>query len=496
VCYYNPIANLGGIPVPKILTDEYENCNENGNGNGKLSANGNGHQEEKPDKDRIGKPPGSIYTLGRLKQQFKRHFYFSDDVVIDVVLGLIAGNAFDNDPLWLYLIGPPSVGKTELLLSVQGRPETYFVSQFTAHSLISGYKEPQPASGSGTKKRRKGKKANSASSGSSEQGNAVEGNQEAIGEDEDKHQSTRAPCSEDYSLLPLLNGKTLIIKDFTVIHQLPGDIRLQILSQLRDAYDGFSSRKVGNDHIKSYHSKFNLMAGMTPVIEKDWSLNTLGERFLMLRITVEDRKAHARKALDAVLDGVTRTNQATGESTDVRKILQSAVNDFLDNREWFVPTVETEMRERILDLAEILAVGRTHVYRDKDDNMPCLPQAEIASRVAKQLVRVGMGVALVRGRRKVTEDEFAVMKRVALDSLPSNRLMLLRAMWEDKDKVGRMLEHFTAKISGLSKSAVRRELENLCELGVATRSSVGAIVFYRLSKEFASYFGNVGGICS
>src|SRR5262245_3773651 len=62
--------------------------------------------------------------LAAIKARFAEHYYYSDDDVIDVVLGTVAGNDLPGDPLWLYLIGPPSAGKTELLYSIFECPET------------------------------------------------------------------------------------------------------------------------------------------------------------------------------------------------------------------------------------------------------------------------------------------------------------------------------------------------------------------------------------
>jgi hypothetical protein len=81
------------------------------------------------------------HALASLKRLFLRHYYFSDENVIDLVLGVVAGNHFDSDPIWLHLISPPSGGKTELLYSIFDCEQTYFLSDFTPAALISGYKD-------------------------------------------------------------------------------------------------------------------------------------------------------------------------------------------------------------------------------------------------------------------------------------------------------------------------------------------------------------------
>jgi hypothetical protein len=255
---------------------------------------------------------------------------------------------------------------------------------------------------------------------------------------------------------------------------------------------------LGNSRPKGYHSRFNYLTGMTPDIEKSWSLNTLGERFLMYRIQIYDRRDHARRAL------LNARDEAKG-SMKIRKELQQAVKAFIDELKRIKPKVSDEMVEKILDLADLLSTCRTYVHRDRNDDMPCLPQAELASRVGKQLMRVGQSVSLVRSRPAVTEDEFNIMKRIALDSLPTNRRHLLWVLWEHRAKA-EPLEIFARKVSRISKTTVRRELDNLTELNAVKREQRQVTLHsghkmvktmktvYQLTDTFAAYCENIGGI--
>ncbi len=396
-------------------------------------------------------------TLAGVKELFRSLYYFEDDTAIDLVLGIVAGNHFDDDPLWLHIVSPPSAGKTELLFSLQRCPAAFFLSDFTPNALISGYKDPP------------------------------------------NDNATAAACTEakDYSLLPQLDGKVLVTKDFSIIHDKPAETRAQTLSILRDVYDGFASRALGNCDVKGFHSRFNYLTGMTPEIEKSWSLNTLGERFLIYRLHVPDRRRHARQALLNSLDpkrGV----------TTIRGRIQDAVAAYLARVPKIKPAVSGEMLEKIIDLADLLATARTYVWRDKNDDIPCLPQAELAARVAKQLMRIGRSVALVRCRKSVTADEFSLMKRVALDSIPTNRRHLLFVLWQNRANP-EPLDTFTRAVSRISSSTVRRELENLSELGAVDRSSVQVSIelkktiktirtHYRLSDKFLHICERVGGV--
>jgi len=405
-------------------------------------------------------------ALASLKSRFRRHYYYSDDTVIDLVLGVVAGNHLDSDPLWIHLISAPSGGKTELLYAIFGCDQTYFLSDFTAAALISGYKDPLRDS-------------------------PPSDDPDAAG---DETPSSDSP-ENDYSLLPKLDGKVVVTKDFSVIHDKPSETRAQILSILRDVYDGYASRALGNCEPKGYHARFNYLTGMTPDIEKSWSLNTLGERFLMYRIGIEDRREHARRSL-----------RNANKSASIRAELQQAVKEFVGRIPKSTPSVGGAMEDRILDLADLLSTCRTYVHRERNDDLICLPQAELASRVAKQLLRVGQSVSIVRGKLQVTDEEFLLMKRIALDSLPTNRRQLLAVLWAHRAKP-EPLQTFQDKVSRLAKNTIRRELDNLFQLGVVTRSQIQRSItigkkpagatrkdVFHLSKTFTRYCENVGGI--
>ena len=60
--------------------------------------------------------------------------------LIDVIFGTVIANEFQTDPVSLYVIGPPSVGKTEVLRALNSYPKVYPISTLTPNTLISGMK--------------------------------------------------------------------------------------------------------------------------------------------------------------------------------------------------------------------------------------------------------------------------------------------------------------------------------------------------------------------
>ena len=136
------------------------------------------------------------------------------------------------------------------------------------------------------------------------------------------------------------------------------------------------------------------------------------------------------------------------------------------------------------------------MHRGRNDELTFQPQAELASRVAKQLLRIGQSVALVRGKFHVTDDELAIMKRIAMDSLPTNRRNVLTKLWEYRASF-EPLNTFQ-DLQGVSPSTVRRMIKDFVELKVVRRrkKKVKKVFLheFRLSRKFIKYLENLGGI--
>jgi hypothetical protein len=103
--------------------------------------------------------------------------------------------------VWLLIVAPSGGTKTELIRSVKNYPGMYTLSSLTSKTLISG-------------KIHKNK----------------EGDQEV----------------KVFGLAQKLNGQVLLIKDFTIILDLPAAERGEIFAQLRDLYDGYIEKGFGN----------------------------------------------------------------------------------------------------------------------------------------------------------------------------------------------------------------------------------------------------------
>ena len=154
-------------------------------------------------------------------------------IALKLVLAVTASSAYQNPVMvWLLLVGVPSSGKTEIVRLVKDAENTYYLDNLTQNAFVSGER-------------------------------ATEGN-------------------KVYDLLPLIDKKCLIIKDWTSIFSLDEKMTKKLLGDLVGIYDKeftkFSSRR-GNI---SYSSAFSQLGCITPATLNKHTgyMNMVGPRFL------------------------------------------------------------------------------------------------------------------------------------------------------------------------------------------------------------------------
>src|SRR5262249_36525292 len=156
-------------------------------------------------------------NLATAREVFQRHLHLPDSTILEVLLAVVAASAMPGDPCWLHIVGPPSTGKTEVLNSVRTWPCVYPLTELTPAGLVSGR--------------------------DSEDG-------------------------KDHSLLPHLHCKTLAIKDFTPILELPKDHQQKLFSLLRDAFDGSQAIHSAMVGTRRHNGTFTCVTGVTSAIER------------------------------------------------------------------------------------------------------------------------------------------------------------------------------------------------------------------------------------
>jgi hypothetical protein len=190
------------------------------------------------------------------------------------------------------------------------------------------------------------------------------------------------------------------------------------MSQLREIHDGEYRKDFGTGVTKIWRGRITIIAAVTPALDRYYSMSsTLGERFLQVRWHRPARVAGER-AID----------QQTSES-NIRQEIIHAVQAVFNEASPDVPEISNAVRRQLAAIAELVAVGRTHVYRSNYGNREIeeVPESEANTRVSKGLAAIARGTAALCRQESVGDAVLRDAYRVALDCVPPLRKQILLA---------------------------------------------------------------------
>lgn len=226
----------------------------------------------------------------------------------------------------------------------------------------------------------------------------------------------------DPSLLPLLDGKVLVVKEFSAILGLGDQVLRKIMGDLRDAYDGSASKASGTAGLRSYRSKFGFLSAVTPKIEDyQEKFQELGERMLSIRLGLGFRTRTQRRAR------YLHIRKTMANKVQWRKVLSSIVQNNLNLVLSKAPPIsQVEIPESedliVIDLCDLLARLRTHPHAGQ-------AAPESATRLLQQSIALGSIRAIADGRTKWDATDTAFIRRILHDTLPSYLLQIIKYLF-------------------------------------------------------------------
>jgi len=328
--------------------------------------------------------------------------------------GITNSIVIPGEPLWAFLIGPPSSGKTTFIDSFGGNNELFDnLSKISAKSLVSGWKDE---------------------------------------------------TGDEPSYLAKLKDKTLFVKDFTVTLTDSPESQREVFGLLTDIFDGYVKIPYGNNQVREFYDLyFNMVAGVTDIVHKH-SAATIGERFLRIDYLGKeyDTRQFARRALSNF-----------GQSRKQKELLTKNTLGLVNHlRSMPLPLeIQDEYLDPLTDLAEFIATIRTKVESDKE-GMQYKPRAELPSRLAFQLGKLFISTRAVYNNDPNSDEStdlaskaaFEVVKKVALDTCYGFSLDIVRTIknYPNSDRQD------VAKRAGIHPQRAYRVLTDLCTTGVLT----------------------------
>jgi len=199
--------------------------------------------------------------------------------------------------------------------------------------------------------------------------------------------------------------------------------RAKILAQLRRIYDGHFSREFGTEdnlQEREWTGRLTLLTAVTPEVDTYHSVNkSLGERFIQVRW--------------ARAGGVATGLRAMQQHTATPKQLQGAVGNLLSTilgqASVPPPIIGADMLGRLAYLGEFVALARTHVPRARNTHeIVGEPTPEGNTRLPQQFAQLARGSCVLAGRSEINDDDLALVRRAAFDSLLPQRKKVLGAL--------------------------------------------------------------------
>jgi hypothetical protein len=323
------------------------------------------------------KPP----SLKQVREVFMKWLFLTDTDAIETIMAVHISQIIDGPPIWMFLVAPPGGAKTEIIGALSLCDQTYMTSSLTPHALISG---------------------------------------------------ANFKNMPDPSLIPRLDGRVMVVKDFTSILSMRDADKDEIFGILRDAYDGKCGKVFGTGVERNYKSRFTVLAAVTPrIYDLSSQHQSLGERFLKYSSGHNLRHTSERDIIRRAIDNINR-------ETEMKWQLSDAVRSFMDARfKWAktldlqtTPSIDEDFKERLIYLGMFGARLRGTVSRDNyhHDIMTSRPSAEVGSRLGIQLAKFVKSLALIHKRKICGDEEYRIVKKVVLDTIPQRVEDMVRTL--------------------------------------------------------------------
>jgi len=319
-----------------------------------------------------------IPEVERFKSCIGQHLKIDDWQALEIVLAAVVAYKLRGEMLWLRLIGASGSGKTELLRTLLGLKDTETLESLTPSAIRRGL--------------------------------------QLVKKDKDNPDKLRKMKLEP-TLLERIDGKLVITKELAPLLTKHHDVKNEIFGLLRSVHDGELDADYGSlqGHIKQ-KTWFDWILGTTQYIDQQYQLELLlGSRFTDLRWGSPMLR---RGAIHKAVNNVDLLSTIRVELGAIMTSLVAHANT--------EKAKQFEVEDWFLDLADIVAVMRTPVQRDRTSReITDQPMPELGTRVGQNFAKIAKGLQMLG-----TDDTRPYLTRLTWDALPPNRACVLRAMLE------------------------------------------------------------------
>lgn len=371
-------------------------------------------------------PPLSLKELIAL---YTKTFRLDDDAIIPLLCAVIVGSKASTPPVWMYLIGPSSGGKTTLLSIFNTVPYVTLLSDITANTFLSGM----------------------------------------------------TSSSGETSLLNKLgNNFVVIMKDFTTILSKSPEAKDAIVGQMREIYDGHIRKDTGNGKVIEWGKKDKpnrsvfIMAATEAVYKIQEDFADMGTRAINYVLPPQERRETTLKSLQ-------NTAKADSAITEIQAEFKKFIVEKSGNVPTSFPDLDEELLHDIVDVADFASICRSVVLRDYRGVMSLALSAEMPMRMAKQLMAIAQLLIYVNDGPLDKKLKDAVFK-CGFDSIPKQ----IRLVLAELAKFSRVTEDGVAQTIGYPVERAREWIETLGKFGVCYRDKVGRTDYWVMKDNYSA----------
>jgi len=316
---------------------------------------------------------------------YKKHLHLPDTDCIDYMYSLVLANREEGINVWGFITAPSGFIKTTFITSITGAQDIHEEDNMSSAGLVSGFTSSP-----------------------------------------DKNNKKEIDSSIDNSLLPELNGMTLAIQDLTSLLSDREENKRKTFGIFRSCFDGKYKHRFGNVK-RIYISSFGMLAGVTPAgIHLFEAEGALGERFISFEMKLPDE---TKDEIAYIMRAMTNASQESKIKEALIEIGTKTLNyDYLKNFPDIA--ISDKLFRKVAYLSLFISIMRGKVEYDKYSKLiDNKAQREIATRLSKQLVKMLRALCRFRRKRKATMDEYDILKRIAISTIPDKRHDLVSTLY-------------------------------------------------------------------
>lgn len=344
--------------------------------------------------------PTPCESYSELSKAWRKAMRWTDDLdnALACMLAVVASTQRRGDQLWFRIIGPPGCGKTRLCDALTSAPK-YCYPLSHIKGFYSGYKE-------------------------------------SPGDD-----------GEDYSLINRINGTTVVVKEGDTMLSNPA--LAELLSQLRDLYDGSSTASYKNIKEDRRYAGLRItmiLAGTSSL--RKLNRSNLGDRFIDCVIDRSDDEEEQdilqRVAYTALRSVRAESNGEVESQMDARLVeaykltagyvayLRSTVDKASNAIE-----CSDEILQECIRLGRLVSYMRSRPDKKQEDG-ESETEVELPTRLTAQFIRLANCLAVVLNRKTVDDVVMERVRKVAKDTSRGMLWDVVVKLYDNPQGIGRI----------------------------------------------------------